>query len=138
MKKSRARVLFILQFCLGLLLLIGINTFLSGCPIKEDGTWMVCHWAHRAIFGCSVILIILTLAGLIIKNPEIHIGLQAGILLVSILTVLFPGTLINTCMMAEMSCNCVMKPAVTAIGAILAVLAAINMILFTKQYHVKK
>ena len=118
---------------IALVLLIGSFTFLKTCPAMEDASWMACHWAGQAISGVSAVIAALSIADIFIKDKGFKAGLSVGIVLNAILNALIPGTLINTCMMPDMQCNAVTKPAVAVLSGVLAVLAIINLLLSLKK-----
>ena len=117
---------------IALVLLIGSFTFLKTCPAMEDGSWMACHWAGQAISGVSAVIAALNIINVFIKDKGFKAGISLGVALNAILNALIPGTLINTCMMPDMQCNAVTKPAVAVISGVLAVLAIINVLVSLK------
>lgn len=135
MKKNNMplNVTGVILLILSAVLCIGSFTFLKTCEPMEDGSWMSCHWAGQAITGVSCILAVLSIANLLIKNSGIKIGLGIGMIANGIFGAAIPGTLINTCMMEDMQCNSVTKPAVRVLGIILVVIAAVNVFFAAKD-----
>ncbi len=117
---------------IALVLFIGSFTFLKTCPAMEDGSWMACHWAGQAISGVSAVIAALSIANIFVTDKGFKAGISLGIALNAILNAFVPGKLINTCMMPDMQCNAVTKPAVAVISGVLAVLAIINVLVSLK------
>lgn len=139
MKKNTLilNIIGIVLLLVNVILFVGSFTFLKTCGPKEDGTWMTCHWAGQAIIGVSCVLVILALANLMIKNENGKIGLSIGVFANTVLLILLPGRLIDTCMMVDMHCNAVTKPSVTVFGVIIIVVAIANILIAAKQAKAK-
>lgn len=104
--------------------LIGIRTFFAPCGLKEDGSWMSCHWAGQAVTGAAVVLVVLALVHLLVRDRGMKLGLDAGLAATAVCSALLPGTLISLCMMADMRCHRLMVPGVT-VCAVLVVMSAV-------------
>lgn len=122
-----------LTVLIALVLLIGSFSFLKTCPAVEDGSWMACHWAGQAISGVSAVIVALSITNIFVKDKGFKAGVSLGVALNAILNALIPGTLINTCMMPDMQCNAVTKPAVAVLSGVLAVLAIIDVLASLKS-----
>ncbi|MBQ5311943.1 MAG: DUF4418 family protein [Oscillospiraceae bacterium] len=109
------------ETAVSLLLTIGSFTFLSACGIHE-GKYMACHWAQNTITLLGIILTVQSVARLILKDRA-RIGLSLSIFTLAVSAVLIPGTVINLCMMETMRCHTIFRPAVFAIGIILALIS---------------
>ena len=59
MNKKRIRGIDIVLFLLCLVFAVGMLTFLKTCGAKEDGSFMNCQWAWRAVTGISVLLFLI-------------------------------------------------------------------------------
>ncbi len=119
------RIVFGGLFVLALLLALGTPFLFHACGPKEDGSYMLCHWAQQAITGTAVVLV-LTYGYLWVAKEK---PVKRAILILSIptilLTMLLPGTLIHMCMSMEMRCQSVMRPSVLVIcGAMLLLTGA--------------
>ena len=101
----------------GLLLVFG------PCEAKEDGSWMSCHWAGNALLGVTGVMVLLALLHLLFRSPERKQGVDLSIVLLSLLSALLPGGLIHLCMMAQMRCRQLTRPAALAFGIFLCLLA---------------
>lgn len=119
----------IILFVLSAVLTVGVMTFISACKHKTDaGMWMACHWAQMAVFGAGCVMSVISLAIIIVKNAKIRLGLALSLIPMSVYTALIPNTLINLCMMTDMRCHSVMKPAVIVISVLIAIASLIYII----------
>lgn len=121
------KVIELVSVAVSLILCIGVQTLFGTCGKSEDGTFMSCHWAGLAVFGVACVILVLSIVNLLVRNTGISIGLSVGILLNALLAALIPGRLISTCMMADMRCNAVTKPAVMVCCLIIAVTKMIGL-----------
>ena len=128
--KNKIGAMDIVLLLLSAVLLIGVLTVFAPCGPKEDGSWMTCHWAGRAVAGAAAALTVIAALRLIVR--EARLGLGLAMLPVSLLALLLPGKLIGLCMMAEMRCRSVMSPAVTVLSLLIAATAAIDIYLQKK------
>ncbi len=113
--------------------LIGIFTVFAPCGPKEDGSWMVCHWAGNAVKGISLVLAVLSLIRLFIADEKIKIGLSLAVFAVTILETAVPGHLISLCMMKTMRCHTLTQPGVTVFSILIALTALADTIWRTKK-----
>ena len=129
--KNKIGAMDIVLLLLSAVLLIGVLTVFAPCGPKEDGSWMTCHWAGRAVAGAAAALTVIAALRPIARNARL--GLDLAMLPISLLTLLLPGKLIGLCMMAEMRCRSVMTPAVTVLSLLIAAAAAIDAFLQKKK-----
>lgn len=108
-------------------LLLGVWTVFAPCAPKEDGSWMSCHWAGRAVAGTAAVLTLLAALRLLV--PRARLGLDLAMLPTAALALLLPGHLIGLCMMPDMRCRSVMLPAVTVLSILIAAAAAMDLLL---------
>lgn len=118
---------------LSLLLAAGTLTVFRACGPKEDGTWMHCHTAQNDIVIAAAILFVIFLAAAIIRNKTFSVILHAAGIVLSIVTILIPGTLISMCMMDSMRCYAVMQPFVRIMCVMLILFSIINVILRNRK-----
>ena len=119
---------------LSLLLAAGTLTVFRACGPKEDGTWMHCHTAQNDIVIAAAILFVVFLAAALIKNITISVILHAAGIVISIVTMLIPGTLVSMCMMDSMRCYAVMQPFARVLSGLILITALINLFfLFRKK-----
>lgn len=80
------------------------------CGPKDDGSWMVCHWAGSVLIGLASVVVGGALLHCLPFGRGMKLGISLVLILVLILTCLVPGTLIDLCMMPGMYCRSVMRP----------------------------
>lgn len=108
---------------LGLLLAVGVKTFLHPC-VHEDGSEALCAGAGELIFLLGLGLFLCGCAAALL--PEKYRAVPAAILLIlSVLTVLAPGTLKPVCAMAQMRCNLVTRPSALTGGILSGLLSLV-------------
>ena len=110
---------------ISVLIIIGSQTFLAPC-IHEDGSYGSCHWAGQAILGLGCVLTVLGILALCVKRTRS--GIFLGILPVSIVGILTPGTLIALCRMSTMHCRMVMQPAMIILFSAVLLCSVIGLI----------
>lgn len=118
---------------LSLFIFVGSFTLFSACPVTDESKIMPCHWAQVMITALGALLTVLSLASLFIPDRKIKSGICIGAVLVSGLTALTPGTLINLCGMQQMHCRLVMQPFVILLASLTAVASLIAAIINLKR-----
>ena len=133
-KKSSIGVSDIVPLAVSVVFLIGIFTFFSSCPgPKDDGTWMVCHWAGRAVGGVAAVMVVISAIHLFVSDAKMKMGLAIAIMPLAVLAAVIPGNLINLCMMATMRCHTVMHPAVIVMSVLMIAAAAFDLVAQRKK-----
>ena len=130
MKKITVTDILLLLLCMALC--IGSKLLFHACGVKEDGSFMTCHWAEQAVFAASLGM---TLAAAIRLSfgRRFKAGTSLGITAAAVMTALIPGVFIRLCMMQEMRCHAVMRPAVVLLCIAIAVTGIIDMLLARKE-----
>ena len=116
-----------------LFLFAGIHFWFHPCAPKEDGSYMLCHWSGHAVEACAVVLLLLSVGLLLLKKEAAKAALAAAVIPVAALAMLFPGVLIPLCLMPEMRCRSLMRPAVLVTGALILVLAAVSAVIHARR-----
>ena len=127
MKKSLS-VLALVQLIACLLFLVGLLTVFAPCAPKEDGGFMTCHWAGNAAAGLAAVLCVMSVIRLAARDRRLRMGLDLAVIPTALLAALTPGRLIGLCMMADMRCRSVMRPAMLVFSVLILVLAGIDLI----------
>ena len=117
---------------LALILFNGLLTFLKPCGPKDDGGWMTCHWAGRALTGVSGTMLALAILRLFVRGG-VKLGLDIGTAALAVLSICIPGHLIGLCMMDAMRCRAVMMPGITVIAILAAAAAVIDIFVQRKR-----
>ena len=128
-KVSFADIAFLI---LSLILCLGSHFAFHACPAKPDGSWMVCHWAERAVTALAAVFVILSAARFFLESKT-KLGISISFLPLSVLEVLLPGVIVNLCMMKEMHCHTVMRPAVVVLSILLAALSVVDILVLLKK-----
>lgn len=106
-----------------LVIVIGVNTWFQTCGPKDDGSYMACHWAGRAICAAAVMALVLAVLRLVMKDSMVKAGLDMGLAASGILMMLIPGRVISLCMMEDMMCRSHTQPWTMGLAALLTVAA---------------
>ena len=110
------------------LFLIGILFVFHPCGPKEDGTWMSCHCAGVAVAVCAGLMTVLSALRLALPSPKSRILLSILTILISIAAAVIPGNVIGLCMMADMRCRAVMRPAVIVFSVLTVLVSGWNIL----------
>lgn len=132
-KTSKVSVMDIVLLVLSLAFFLGILFVFDPCGPKEDGGWMTCHWAGRAVSGVAGAILATSLIHIFAGDCRTKIGLDLAILPMALLSALIPGKLIGLCMMADMRCRAVTAPAVTVFSVLLIAAAVIDLLIGRKS-----
>ena len=125
---KRFSVCSMLVFVLSVVIAVGSVSFLGPC-VHEDGTFGVCHWAGRSLFGIGLLLAAESLFALLCGDSRMRQGVFVPIFFTSCLGCLTPGTLIDLCHMATMRCRALMQPAMLILCAMTALVSLIGFFL---------
>ncbi len=124
-----SKLLSILLLALSVFLTLGTQFVFHACDAGADGSHMVCHWAQQATTGIAGVLVLLHIFHLLARDAKSRAAFLIAGLPVTVLAMLVPGRLIPLCMMADMRCQAVMRPAVLTVGGIILVLTVIALVL---------
>ena len=119
----------ILPAVLSVLFLMGILFVFHPCGPKEDGTWMSCHWAGVAETVCAALMTVLSLLRLALPSPKAKTALSVLTILIAAAAAVIPGNVIHLCMMADMRCRAIMRPAVIVFSVLIILTAVWNILL---------
>ncbi|MBP5575264.1 MAG: DUF4418 family protein [Treponema sp.] len=136
MKKVRFMDLVLLL--VSLILCLGTAFAFSACGPKEDGSWMLCHWAERVVVLQGAICSLLALAKLVCARDGVRLGLGAAIFFNSLAALFVPGRIIPLCKMASMRCHLIMKPSVFTVAILLCLLCLLDAALLFRKVYPRK
>ena len=119
----------IVLLVLSVLLFVGTWLFFGACGPKEDGSWMNCHWAELVIIAVGAVLIVQSVLRFLFSSRDAKTAFSISALTTAVFTAFVPNRLIKLCMMNDMHCQAVMKPAVTVIAVIIALAAAVDIVI---------
>lgn len=123
MKKIGNVVLLVL--CV--ILCAGIKLVFHACKVGENV--MACHWAEQAVFAFGLVLVLQSLGLMIFREAGVRKGIYFSIVPTAVITALIPGVLIHLCMMNDMRCHTVMRPAVIILTVLIVICAVVNMVI---------
>ena len=133
MKKTGV-ILDVVSLVLSAVLCFGTKFAFHACAPKEDGSWMACHWAEQAVFGIGIVLLILSvIMTFCFKDGHTKSGIAVSMAVLSGFTAILPNHLIKICMMADMRCHSVMKPAVLVTGILLCIVSVVGCVMHRKE-----
>ena len=130
--KKNIHIPDILYFVLSAAFLLGSVFVFNTCGPKDDGSWMVCHWAGRMVSAMAILLTVLALQ-IVLFPSEIKAGLYTACFGVSVLTAFIPGHIIKLCMMKTMRCHLISEPSVIVCSVVLAVYSLVRVILLLRK-----
>lgn len=130
MNKDKAQPLVgVILTVLSLLLLAGIRTLAGPCGVHDDGSVSSCHWAAQAVFGVGIVAAILSVVRIFERDEGERRGLSLAVANLGALVACLPGVLIDLCMMQTMRCHTIMRPFCVTVGAAIAVVGAVDLIM---------
>lgn len=128
--KNMTRILSAAILVCGIILAVGALYVFHACGPMDDGSWMKCHWAQQISASLGVVIAVQAVIAIASKTRA---GVSAAIIPTAILAILVPNTIIPLCMMSDMRCQSIMKPAVWLVAGIILILAVVNTILSIKS-----
>lgn len=128
MKKNKISILGLIGAIISLILLIGSLTFFKSV-CGED---MHCHQANTVITIMGAVMLLLSLIAVFLKNK---VGAIVSFMttVCGVVTALIPGVIMPLCMMADMSCQAIMKPWTILLSAAVALFSLINGIICIRK-----
>ena len=132
-KKWYCGVTDVALLAIALFMVIGLFTRFHACGVKEDGTWMSCHWAEQTLKCAAWMFFALTVIHLLFPQAQRKQGIDFGILTTLCLTVIIPGRLISLCMMPDMACRRLMQPFALVCGVLALALSLLDMFVQWKR-----
>ena len=132
MNTKKISIIDILMVIAAFVLMIGVQSVFSACEVGEESI-MACHWAQQAVFAVSIAEVLISLICLGARNRSARLYLSISNAILSVVVIFIPGTLINLCMMDDMRCRSIMRPAVTITAVVMIVICAVNIFTSIKK-----
>ena len=129
--KIKISVTDVILLVVSLTYLVLLLTVFKACGPKDDGSFMKCQWAWRAVVLTTVFIVINAVAHLLFSEGGIKTGLSIAILTISLANILLVGTVIPLCGMEDMACRSLTKPGNTTLGIITAISAAADILVIS-------
>ena len=129
MKKRYVFALLIVV--IGLLLFFTPFNLAHVCDLREDGSFMKCHWMGEAVRMLGGLITVLGIVFALFEKMAKGIALSvAGVGVCEILLQFF---VIGTCKMPKMSCNVYTKPTVLLLSIVLITVCSVYIFLTRKE-----
>ena len=128
MKKGKISIVGVIGAVFSLVLLIGSLTFFKSVCGEE----MHCHQANTVITIMGAVMLALSLIAVFLKN-KVGAILSFLTTVCGVVTALIPGVIMPLCMMADMSCQAMMKPWTILLSAAVALFSLINGIICIRK-----
>ena len=134
--EMKNKSLAMVSFVLALVLSAGVMTLFCACAAKENGSFMHCHDVQMCVFWIGIALSVLALAGILVKNRVLLMGICGLSILLALAAALLPGRIMTMCMMETMRCYTLMKPFVTVISLLIIICSLIRLVLVGRHRHI--
>lgn len=126
MRRNKIQPMEIAQAALSALFVIALLTLLRACGPKEDGTWMHCHSAWKAVVILAAVMLVLSAAKLGLRQPAASAAIDIAVIVLAAVTTLIPGNIVSMCMMHTMRCWSVLRPGVIVFCVLILLAAALD------------
>ena len=133
MKKLSFSIIDIVFLLLSLMLCVGTAFVFHACGPKPDGSWMNCHWAEHVVIALGAVFVVLSVARICMRSTTLKAGCTLAFVPLAVVTALVPKVLVPLCMMKDMRCHTVMRPAVFVLSVLLALLSLATVIVELKK-----
>ena len=134
---EKGRVISLISSAAGLLLAVGSMTVFSACGPKEDGTLMICHNAQIRIAMCGIGLAVLFAIAAFVKSKAIKLICDTAALVLSVVTFMTPGVLVQICHLSNIHCQVRLKPFTRGAALFIALLAVWDILRIIKEKREK-
>ena len=134
---EKGRVISLISSAAGLLLAVGSMTVFSACGPKEDGTLMICHNAQIRVAMCGIGLAVLFAIAAFVKSKAIKLICDTAALVLSVVTFMTPGVLVQICHLSNIHCQVRLKPFTRGAALFIALLAVWDILRIIKEKREK-
>ena len=114
----------LIELLIGVLFLIGINTWFTACDTSE--TVMRCHWAEEVITVFAGLILALSTFHILVPDEKIKLGLDFALLAIGAAAIAIPNHVIQLCMMDSMQCRATMLPWTIAFSSLTIVVSVVD------------
>ena len=132
MKKITISVIDAALLALSLALCFGTKFAFHACAPKPDGSWMHCHQAELAVVAIGAALSLAAAARLFLRRGAVKAALSFVSFALAVVAALVPQVIIKLCMMQDMRCHAVMRPAVFVLGVLIAAVSLVDALVSVK------
>lgn len=128
-KKGLCRIVDIALLLLSAALCIGVKLVFHACGAMEDGSYMHCHTAENAVFAAAIVLTVLALILCLLRARKVRACIAFVAAVLALVTAFIPQTVVHLCMMPDMRCRSIMRPAVLVCSLLIAAVALLSALL---------
>lgn len=111
---------------LSLFLTLGTKFIFHACGPKDDGSYMMCHYAQTTVTALGIVITVTALLSAVIKDEKIKAGLSMSLIPPAVLAIFIPNIIIPLCMMSSMRCQSIMRPCIILVSIVIIVIAALT------------
>lgn len=129
MKKRYVFALLIVV--IGLLLFFTPFNLAHVCGLKDDGSFMKCHWMGEAVRMLGGLVAVLGIVFALFE--KMAKGIAISVAGVGVCEILLQFFVIGTCKMPKMSCNVYTKPTVLLLSIVLITVCSVYIFLTRKE-----
>ncbi len=117
--KKKIDIVGVIFLAVAVFLITGLFVLFPVCGPKDDGSFMRCHWAGRALLGSGIISAALSVVHLVINDVKAKGVAALAQTFLGIYNIALVTFLIGLCKMETMQCVAVTKPSVIVISIVL-------------------
>lgn len=117
--KKKIDIVGVIFLAVAVFLITGLFVLFPVCGPKDDGSFMRCHWASRALLGSGIISAALSVVHLVINDVKAKGAVALVQTFIGIYNIALVTFLIGLCKMETMQCVAVTKPSVIVISIVL-------------------
>lgn len=123
--RNRVDVMAIAPVVCSLLLAVGVSTIFRTCGLKDDGTWMRCHYPQIYVAICAACMAALQLAAAFSHGKALKVALYVVSGVGAVVSFLLVGTIMPLCKTMNMRCYTHTQPFVRLMAVVILALCAI-------------
>lgn len=116
---------------IGLLLFFTPFNLAHVCGLKDDGSFMKCHWMGEAVRMLGGLVAVLGIVFALFE--KMAKGIAISVAGVGVCEILLQFFVIGTCKMPKMSCNVYTKPTVLLLSIVLIAVCSVYIFLTRKE-----
>ena len=128
-KKIKINITDVILAVITVIYLVLLFTAFTPCGPKDDGSFMKCQWAWRAVVALSVNLVFLSALHIVVPNTGVKAGLSLGIIGIALTSILIPEHIIGLCMMDTMRCHTHTKAGIYVFSILILVTAVFDLVI---------
>ena len=128
MKEKKTIITGILLIVLSLVLALGVKFPFHACMAMEEGATKGCILCQNTVFYMGLGMTLVSLAGLLVKNSRVRGVLYILVTAAALAAIIIPNNVIRLCMMPDMRCNRIMRPAIIIISACIVIAGIISLV----------